>query len=259
MNILVFTKRVAATQEESLRIVGDGKDIDMSKLAFTMNDWDTYAAEAAVKIVEGTGGLVTAISMGDAGSDEVLRRAIAMGANEGFLVEVEDALDDPFARASLIHNFLRAENIAFDAIFTGVQSEDDQFASFGGILAGLFGLPFASMVVGIDNVEHHHMVIRRELEGGVQEKMRIRLPCVLAIQTGANEPRYVSIMSIRKALKVERKVYKGSAYRADTKTMIRREKWVYPEKNRGATILAGELSEVCKKLLEILQTKGVHQ
>jgi len=259
MNILVLVKRVAATQEENLHITGDGKEVDLSKLPFTMNDWDTYAVEEAISIIEKVGGLVTAISIGDAESDEVLRRAIAMGAKEGLLIEVEDILHDPFVRASLIHNFLKKENIVFDAIFTGVQSEDDQFASVGGILAALLKLPFASMVAGIDQIEHDVMVIRRELEGGLQERVKITLPCVLAIQSGANEPRYVSIMGIRKALKVERKIFKGDAYGADTKTMIGIMKWVYPPKKGGATILTGELNEVCKELLEILQTKGVHQ
>jgi electron transfer flavoprotein beta subunit len=259
MNILVLTKRVAATQEENLRILGDGKEVDLSKLPFTMNDWDTYAAEEAISVVEKIGGSVTAISVGDAESDEVLRRAIAMGAKEGFLIEVEDILHDPFVRASLIHNFLKKENIIFDAIFAGVQSEDDQFGSVGGILAALFKLPFASMVAGIDKIEHDSMVIRRELEGGLQERIKITLPCVLAIQSGVNEPRYVSIMGIRKALKVERKFFKGHVYGVDTKTMIEIVKWVYPPKKGRATILTGEFNEVCKKLLEILQAKGVYQ
>lgn len=259
MNILVFTKRVAATQEENLRILGDGKEVDLSKLPFTMNDWDTYAVEEAVRIIEKIGGSVTAVSIGDAESDEVLRRAIAMGAKEGFLIEVEDTLHDPFVRASLIHDFLKKENVNFDAIFTGVQSGDDQFASVGGILAALLKLPFASMVAGIDKVEQDSMIIRRELEGGLQEKVKITLPCVLAVQSGANEPRYVSITGIRKALKAERKLFKGNAYGVDTKTMIEVVKWVYPAEKGGATILSGELNEACKKLLEILQAKGVCQ
>ena len=85
MNLLVFTKRVPATQEEELRIVGDGQAVDLSKVPFKVNDWDNYAVEEAVRMVEKTGGAVTAVSMGDAESDEVLRRAIAMGAKDGFL------------------------------------------------------------------------------------------------------------------------------------------------------------------------------
>ncbi|HBA52889.1 MAG TPA: electron transfer flavoprotein subunit beta, partial [Syntrophorhabdus aromaticivorans] len=140
MNIVTFTKRVPVTQEEELRITGDGEAVDLSKLPYKVNDWDNYAVEEAVRIVEKTGGSVTAVAVGDAESDEVLRRAIAMGAKDGFLVEMAQAVQDPFARAALIANFIKNEKVPFDVIFTGVQSEDDQFGSVGGILAALLKL-----------------------------------------------------------------------------------------------------------------------
>ncbi|HOD75452.1 MAG TPA: hypothetical protein PKJ17_05460, partial [Syntrophorhabdaceae bacterium] len=134
MNILVFTKRVAATQEEELRITGEGQAVDLSKVPFKVNDWDNYSVEEAVRIVDKAGGSVTAISIGDAESDEVLRRAIAMGAKDGFLVETGDVLNDPFMRGELIRSFIDKEKVPFDIILTGVQSEDDQFGAVGGIV-----------------------------------------------------------------------------------------------------------------------------
>ncbi len=258
MNILVFTKRVPATQEEELRILGD-QQLDLSKLPFKVNDWDNYAIEEAVRIVEKVGGSVTAVSVGDSESDEVLRRAIAMGAKDGFLVDRPEVIHDPFARATLVSNFLKKENIPFDTIFTGVQSEDDQFAAVGGILAALLNLPYSSMVIGIDQVESDHAVFRRELEGGIQERIKMKLPCVLSIQSGINEPRYVSIMGIRKASKVERKVFKGTNYEENVAAKVEMVRWVYPPKKGGATMLTGELDEVCKSLLGILKEKGVYQ
>ena len=259
MNILVFTKRVPATQEEELRIIDEGQGIDLSKVPFKVNDWDNYSVEEAVRIVEKSGGAVTAVSVGDAESDEVLRRAIAMGAKDGFLVETVDVLHDPNARATLMQNFLKKENVPFDAIFTGVQSEDDQFAAVGGILAAKLGLPFASMVIGIDSIESDHMIVRRELEGGLQERVKVSLPCVISIQTGINEPRYVSIMGIRKASKVERKFFKAKEYEENLNSMIEVVKWVYPPKKGGATMFSGELDGMCKDLLGILKEKGVFQ
>ncbi len=259
MNILVFTKRVPATQEEELRIVDDGKAVDLSKVPFKVNDWDNYAIEEAVQIAEKTGGTVTAISIGDKESDEVLRRAIAMGAKDGFLIEKEEILHDPGARATLVNSFLKKEGIVYDAIFTGVQSEDDQFAAVGGILAAKLGIPYASMVIGIDTVEKDHIIARRELEGGLQERVKITAPCVLAIQSGINEPRYVSIMGIRKASKVERKTYKGADYSENANNSIEVVRWVYPPKKGAATMLTGELDEVCKQLLGVLKEKGVYQ
>ncbi len=257
MNIIVFTKRVPAAQEEELKIINDGQGIDLSKVPYKVNDWDNYAVEEAVQLAEKTGGSVTAISVGDAESDEVLRRAIAMGAKEGFLVEMEQTLHDPNARATLISEFLKKEGVSYDAIFTGVQAEDDQFAATGGILAAKLGIPYASMIIGIDNLEAGRMVVRRELEGGLQEKIEIRMPCVLSLQTGINEPRYVSIMGIRKASKVERKFFKAKDYAGVSDSMIEIVKWVYPPKKEGANMLTGELDGICRDLLGILKEKGV--
>jgi electron transfer flavoprotein beta subunit len=259
MNLIVLTKRVPAAQEEELRIINEGQGIDLSKVPFKVNDWDNYAVEEAVQIAEKTGGSVTAISIGDAESDEVLRRAIAMGAKDGFLIETEQVLHDPNARATLVSEFLKKEGVAYDAIFTGVQSEDDQFSATGGILAAKLGIPYASMIIGIDNLEKDHAIVRRELEGGLQEKIKIMLPCVLSLQTGINEPRYVSIMGIRKASKVERKVFKANVYGDNINSMLEIVKWVYPPKKEGAIMLSGELDGICKDLLGILKEKGVFQ
>jgi electron transfer flavoprotein beta subunit len=257
MNLLVFTKRVPATQEEEVRIINDGKGIDLTKIPFKVNDWDNYSVEEAVRIAEKTGGEVTAITMGDTESDEVLRRAIAMGAAHGSLIETEPR-QDPSQRAALAADFIKKENLPFDMIFTGVQSEDDQFACMGGILAARLNLPYVSMVIGIDTIEKDHVIVRRELEGGLQEKIRVTLPAVLAIQSGINEPRYVSIMGVRKASKVERKVYKAKDYH-DAPSLIEFKNWVYPPKKGGAHILSKELDTACKDLLGILKEKGVFQ
>lgn len=239
--------------------MGEGQGVDLSKVPFKVNDWDNYSIEEAVRTVEKTGGAVTAISVGDAESDEVLRRAIAMGAKDGFLIETEEVIHDPQGRAALIYNFLKKEALPFDAIFTGVQSEDDQFASVGGLLAAKLGLPYASMVIGIDAIEADQVTCRRELEGGMQERIKVSLPCVLSLQSGINEPQYVSIMGVRKASRVERKVFKAAAYQERINCMIDVVRWVYPPKKGGATMLDGELDTLCKNLLGILKEKGVYQ
>ena len=76
---------------------------------------------------------------------------------------------------------------------------------------------------------------------------------------GINEPRYVSIMGIRKASKVERKVLKASDYQENVENMIELTRWVYPLKKEGATLLSPDLENACKELLNILKEKGVYQ
>jgi electron transfer flavoprotein beta subunit len=256
MHIVVFTKRVPVTQEEELRILGDGQSVDLAKLPHRMNDWDNYAVEEAVTIAEKNGGAVTGIAIGDTESDEVLRRAIAMGARDGFLVQADKLPQDPYARAHLAYTFLQQEHIAFDAIFTGVQAEDDQFAAFGGILAALLKIPYGAQIIGTDQVQKEQLIVRRELEGGLQERISLSLPCVLSIQSGINEPRYVSIMGVRKASKVERKVFKADVY-ATTTSLIEITRWVYPPKKEGARMITGE--DAAAALLAILKEKGVYQ
>lgn len=256
MEILVFVKRVAAFGEEEVRILNDGKDIDLSKAPFRMNDWDTYAVEEATRIVEKFGGSLTAISIGDEEADEVLRRAIATGAQRGILIK-EKNLIDPFKRASIAKNLIDKERLSFDLILTGLQAEDDQFSSFGGILAGLLKIPFASAVVGIEEIERDYLIVRREIEGGVNERVKISLPCLLSVQTGINEPRYVSIMGIRKASKIERKVIDGASLLESYEEKIELRRFSYPERREGAKLLEGNLDEICAKLLSILKEKGV--
>ena len=92
MEIVVFTKRVPVTQEEELRILEDGKPLGPEKLPYRMNDWDTYGVEEAVRMVEKGWRRRTSLAIGDAEANEVLRRAIAMGARDGFLLESEEVL-----------------------------------------------------------------------------------------------------------------------------------------------------------------------
>ena len=93
----------------------------------------------------------------------------------------------------------------------------------------------------------------------MQERIKVALPCVLSLQSGINEPRYVSIMGVRKASKVERKGFKAAEYGEHGEGMIEVVKWTYPPKKGGATMLSGELEASCKGLLAILKEKGVYQ
>ncbi|MCS7281023.1 MAG: electron transfer flavoprotein subunit beta/FixA family protein [Desulfobacterota bacterium] len=259
MNILVFVKRVQAAQEEELRIVGDGERVDLSKLPYKINDWDNYALEEACRTVEKLGGQVTAITIGDKEADEVLRRSLAMGAKDGLLLEKPETLLDPVIRASLAYNFLTKEKIKFDVILTGVQAEDDQYGVFGGYLAALLSLPYVSLVCGIEEWSGSYAVVRRELEGGLMERVKVDVPCVLSIQTGINEPRYVSIMGIRKASQIQRKVYDAHQYMDGLSATIEVIKWSYPPRKEGATLLSSDIDTACREILNILREKGVYQ
>ena len=201
MEIVVCIKRVPETAEADIILDDTGIGIEQEDLVFDINEWDNYAMEAAIQIKEELGGSITVVSLGDEESEDTLRRALAMGADRA--VHLSDEAfggGDPYATARALHGALK--EVPFDLLLTGVQAGDDGYGQVGSILAELFNLPHACMVNRLD-VHGTKLHVHRELEGGLEEACEIQLPAVLSIQTGINEPRYVSIMGIRKARKKE--------------------------------------------------------
>jgi electron transfer flavoprotein beta subunit len=201
MNIIVCVKRVPETAEADITIDKSGKSIKTDDLVFDINEWDNYALEEAIRIKEEQGGKITVITLGPQESQETLRRSLAMGADEALHLNDPSLLGgDPYATARALRAALADK--PFDLLFTGVQAGDDGYGQVGPILAELFQVPHATMVTQVA-VQDKKARINRELEGGLEEVCEIELPAVLSIQTGINEPRYVSIMGIRKAKKKE--------------------------------------------------------
>jgi electron transfer flavoprotein beta subunit len=123
MEILVCVKRVPDTAENEIEINSDGSDIERDDLVYSVNEWDNYAVEEAIQIVDKAGGAVTVVSLGDEESEEVVRREMAMGANNGILVS-DDAFEgsDGKAVAAILKAVVEKGN--YDLILTGVQADD---------------------------------------------------------------------------------------------------------------------------------------
>jgi len=200
MEILVCIKRVPDNEENEIELNSAGNDIDRDDLVYSVNEWDNYAVEEAIQIVDNVGGSVTVVSIGDEEVDEVLRREMAMGAEKGIML-TDDAFEgsDGKGIATILKGVVEKGN--YDLIMTGAQA-DEGYAQVGGMLAAMMDVPFASLVNKIE-VGDKALKIGREIEGGNQEMNEIDLPCVLSIQTGINEPRYVGIRGIRKVASVE--------------------------------------------------------
>ena len=189
MEILVCAKRVPDTSENEIQLNGAGTDIERDDLVYSVNEPDNYAVEEALQIVARTGGNVTVVTVGGEEDEEILRREMAMGANRGVLIS-DDAFSGSDGRgiAAILKAFVQTGH--YDLILTGVQAEDG-CAQVGGMLAAMLDYPFASLVTSIEVLEGRKLKIGREIEGGSKEINAIDLPCVLSIQTGINEPRYV--------------------------------------------------------------------
>ncbi len=260
MNLIVCIKRVPETADADVSIDKSGKDIDKSGLAFDLNEWDSYAIEEAIRLKEKMGGTVTVLSIGGEDSNESLRKCLAMGADEAMRL-TDPAFDgsDGLARAKILAEAIR--KIPYDLILTGTQAEDDGYGQVGAALAELLGIPHATLITRLE-VQEKKVKVHRELEGGLEEVCEMDLPAVLTIQTGINEPRYVSIMGIRKVAKKEIKTLNASDLSLKAEEVgfagsdIRLEKVYLPPTGEGAEILEGKPEEIAVKVFEILKDKG---
>ena len=260
MEILVCVKRVPDTAENEIEVNSDGADIERDDLVYSVNEWDNYAVEEAIQIVDNVGGAVTIVSVGDEESEEIVRREMAMGADNGILVS-----DDAFERSDGkgVATILKAvvEKGNYDLILTGAQA-DDGAGQIGGMLAAMLDVPYASVVNSIEVLNDAQLKIGREIEGGNQEMNEIALPCVLSIQTGINEPRYVGIRGIRKVASVDIPVLGAAdlgidaAGVGDSGARVKRIDYFVPQLGEGAEILEGSNEEVAEKLIDLLKAKG---
>ena len=260
MEILVCVKRVPDIMENEIEVNSSGTDIDRSDLVYSVNEWDNYAVEEAIQIRDKLGGTVTIVTIGGEDDEEVVRREMAMGADKGILISDEAlAGSDGRGLATALAALVKKEG--YDLVLTGVQA-DDGAGQVGGMLAAMLGWPFASIVNKLEIVNDKTTKVGREVAGGNQEMYEMDLPCVISIQTGINEPRYVGMRGIRKAAALEIPVYGlsdlgiapetvGEAG-ARTKTLD----YFVPEMGDGAEMLEGDMDEVVDKLIEILKTKG---
>ncbi len=260
MKILVCAKRVPDTSDNDIVIDGDGRDIERDDLVYSVNEPDNYAVEEALEIVERIGGEVTVVTVGSEDDEEILRRELAMGANHAVLLS-DDAFNGSDARgiAAILSAFARKR--AFDLILTGVQA-DDGGAQIGGMVAALLDCPFASLVCAIEVLDDRRLKITREIEGGSQETSEIDLPCVLSIQTGINEPRYVGMRGIKQAASLTVPTLGASDIGVDPAAVgenaarVKRQAYFIPAAGAGAEMLKGSREANVDALVELLKTRG---
>jgi len=255
MDILVCVKRVPDPSENDIRLNSQGNDIEKDDLVYSVNEWDNYAVEEAIQIVDKIGGSVTVASVGSEEEEEILRRQMAMGANKGVLLS--DTMTQQ-ADGRKIARFLSSyvTQNKFDMILCGAQS-DEGASQVGGMMAALLDRPYASLVNMIEVVGENKLKIGREIEGGNQEINEIEMPCVLSIQTGINEPRYVSIRGIRKVASLEIPTFTAQDTGCpDCSLKLQKLEYFQPELGAGAEMLAGSTEELAEKVVELLKAKG---
>jgi electron transfer flavoprotein beta subunit len=260
MEILVCVKRVPDTSENEIALNKAGNDIEREDLVYSINEWDNYAVEEAIQLVSKSGGGVTVVTVGGEDDEEVLRREMAMGADRAVLISDEAFCEsDGRGVATILKNFVKKSR--YDLILTGAQAEDGA-AQVGGMLAAMLDYPFASLVNSIEVLQNGTLKIGREVEGGNKELNEIDLPCVLSIQTGINEPRYVGMRGIRQVASSEiptlgaRALGVDSAMVGKAAARVCRLDYFVPSLGKGAEMLQGNQDEILDKVTELVKAKG---
>jgi electron transfer flavoprotein beta subunit len=241
-------KQVAILGDE-VEFTEDERDVDPDYLDFALNEWDTYATEEALRIVEASGsGEVVVVSVGDEDVEDCMRRCLAMGADRGIRVETEER-PDPVQVARALAEVVESEEP--DLVLTGVQSSDSVQAATGGALAALLGLPSVAVVTKIE-LGDGKATVHRELEGGLMDVVEVDTPALLTIQTGINECRYATLRAIKQAEEKEIEVRQASEL---GEPGYRVRKMFVPPKGEGADMLVGGAAEVAQRIKEIVQEK----
>lgn len=252
MKILVCMKQVPQ-KDAPLKLNESGTWI-REDVSYEVNEPDAYALEEALRQKEKNGGEVVVITAGPTRSQQVLREALAKGADRAIHLE-----DDRFVTLDAV-NIAKAikgaiKDEQFDLIFTGLQSDDFGYAQTGVLLAELLGWPHATIIMHIEGKDGG-LRVKRELEGGFFQYVDMPLPAVLTIQSGINKLRYATLIGIKQAKnKPMRKVTFDDLKDAIGDNLQKIERLYIPQKTKKTEMLEGSPAEVAKKLVDKLRNE----
>jgi len=195
MNLLVCVSRVPDTATK-IFVGSDGKTIDSKGVKYILNPYDEFGLEEAIRLKEKNGGNVTVITVSSEDAGDILRNALAMGADSAVYIKAPTEPDS----YQTAHNIAQyAKDKGFDIIFFGRQSVDFDSFQVPSMTAELLGLSSVSVVSKLE-INGNDVIAERDIEGG-KEVVATQLPCVISAQKGLNEPRYPKLPDIMKAKK----------------------------------------------------------
>jgi electron transfer flavoprotein beta subunit len=261
VKIVVPVKQVAELDDD-FELLDDGSGVDPDCLEFDLNEWDAFSLEAALQLREGADGdgEVVVVTVGDEQSEEALLGCLARGADRALRLWSEECRDaDPLAIARVLAAALTRESP--DLVLCGVQSSDAVNGATGVALAGYLDLAHVAVVKQLEYAAAEATVtVKRELEGGLVEVLRVRTPALLTIQTGINEPRYANLRAIKQAREKPLEVSTPEQLGLDAGTLAaaggsRRRQLRPPDRGTGAEMLDGSAAEVAARIVEIVRER----
>jgi electron transfer flavoprotein beta subunit len=253
MKIVVAVKQVPE-RDAVVRVAADGRSVDESDLAWTMNEPDAYALEEALQLKERAGeGEVVVLCAGPERVQSTLREALAKGADRAVHVVTQESGEGSLAErdsldvARLLADAVKGE--APDLVLTGLQSDDLGAGQTGVVMAELLGVPYATLVLQVE-LAGAGIKVKRELEDGWMQHVEMPLPALLTIQSGGNRLRYATLMGIKKA---RQKEMRESPAAAASKRVDEVLKVSPPTRVKQTEMLTGSADEIAAKLVEKLR------
>ncbi len=235
MNILVCVSRVPDTAAK-IKVAGDNKSVETTGVKFILNPYDEYALEEAIQLQESKGGELTVLTVAGDEATDILRTALAMGADKAIHIKANQLEKDSFYVANNIAKV--AKEINPDIIFLGKQSIDFDSFQISALLGGLLDLPSVDVVSSISYGDGT-ISGEKDIEGG-KESFETTLPAIISVQKGIKEPRYPKLPQIMKAKQ------KPIEVKEATETPLRTEilEMTLPEKARAGKILTGSDADI---------------
>ena len=219
--------------------------------SFELNEPDAYALEEALRLKEKHGGEVLVCSAGPARATQVIREALARGADRAIHVEADSlATADANAVAAALAGALKEE--AVDLVLTGLQSDDQGFGQVGVVLAEKLGMPHATIIMEVQKTDAG-LKVKRELEGGWFQWVALPLPALLTIQSGINQLRYATLKGIMAAKKKEIRKASVPAGLAGKQKIA---SLYFPEKGKKTQMLPGAPADAARELVKRLREEA---
>ncbi|GAX89998.1 electron transfer flavoprotein subunit beta/FixA family protein [Effusibacillus lacus] len=246
MKILVLMKQTFDTEE---KIVLEGGKVKEDGVQYVINPYDEYAIEEAIVLRDKFGGEVTVITLGPARAEEALRKALAMGADHGVHINDGALFGDEFKAAKMLAEYIKTQE--YDIILGGNQAVDDGSGQVAVRVAELLGIPHISTIIKLE-ICGTKVTAYRDVEGDV-EIVEATLPVLVTAQQGLNEPRYPSLLGIRKANKIPLKVVSAADLNVSASPKNETINTFLPKEKTGGRILEGENAEKVKELVALLR------
>jgi electron transfer flavoprotein beta subunit len=200
MKIAVCIKQVP-TREWQPRLNDSKTWIREQDASYELNEPDAYALEEALRLREKHSGEVVVCAAGPARVQQVIREALARGADRAIHVE-DDSLASADAAVTSAALASAMADERFDLVLTGLQSDDQGHAQVGVMLAERLQIPHSTIIMEVQ-VDGGRLRVKRELEGGWFQWIGMPLPALLTIQSGINQLRYATLKGIMAAKKKE--------------------------------------------------------